>query len=127
MPPIRLLIIDDHDAVREALEAQLRAAGKVEIVSCTGCWKTGLQEAVRLQPDIVLLEIKRSDGQGLEALRCLTEQCPHTSVIVLTSYLDVEERTEARRMGAVRYVLKDIDTPQLIRELQASVRPQAMI
>jgi DNA-binding NarL/FixJ family response regulator len=127
MTVIRLLIIDDHDAVREALEAQLRAVGKIDIVGCTGCWQTGLQETVRLKPDIVLLEIKRTDGQGLEALRCLVEQCPDTNVIVLTSYSDVEEQTQARRMGAVRYVLKEIDTPQLVRELQASMRPQAMI
>jgi NarL family two-component system response regulator LiaR len=127
MAPMRLLIIDDHDTVREALEAQLRAAAKIDIVGCTGCWQTGLQEAVRLKPDIVLLETKRADGQGLEALRCLAEQCPDTNVIVLTSYSDVEEQTQARRMGAVRYVLKEIDTPQLVRELQASMRPQAMI
>jgi len=80
-----------------------------------------------LKPDVVLLETKRADGQGLDALRYLTEQCPSTSVVVLTSYPDAEEQTEARRMGTVRYVLKDIDTPQLVREIQAAVRPQAMI
>lgn len=123
---MRLLIIDDHDAVREALEAQLRAAARMDIVGCTGCWQAGLQEAMRLQPDVVLLETKRADGQGLEALRRLTEQCPHASVVILTSYPDAEEQQEACRIGAMRYVLKDIDTPQLIRELQAAVRPHAM-
>ncbi len=127
MAQTRLLIIDDHDAVREALAARLRAAAEVEVVGCTGCWKTGLREALRLKPDVVLLETKRADGQGLDALRCLTEQCPSTSAVVLTSYPDAEEQTEARRMGTVRYVLKDIDTPQLVREIQAAVRPQAMI
>jgi len=127
MAPTRLLIIDDHDAVREALEAQLCAVAGVEIVGCTGCWKAGLQETARLNPDVVLLETKRSDGQGLEALRCLTEQCPHTSIVVLTSYPDAEEQMEACRMGAVRYILKNIDTPQLVREIQTSVRRQAMI
>jgi len=127
MAQTRLLIIDDHDAVREALAARLRAAAEVEVVGCTDCWKTGLREALRLKPDVVLLETKRADGQGLDALRCLTEQCPSTSVVVLTSYPDTEEQTEARRMGTVRYVLKDIDTPQLVREIRAAVRPQAMI
>ncbi len=127
MAPTRLLIIDDHDAVREALEARLCTAAGVEVIGCTGCWKTGLQEAIRLKPDVTLLEVKRADGQGLEALRCLTEQCPATSVIVLTSYLDTEEQVKALRIGAVRYILKDIDTLQLVREIQAAVRPQAMI
>ena len=121
----RMLVIDDHDAVREALEARLQAAAGVEIIGCTGCWKTGLREAVRLKPDVVLLETKRADGQGLDALRCLTEQCPHTSVVVLTSY--PEEQAEALRMGAVRYVLKDIDTPQLVREIQAAAPPPVII
>jgi DNA-binding NarL/FixJ family response regulator len=127
MPPTRLLIIDDHDTVREALEARLHTAASIDIVGCTGCWRTGLRDAAKLKPDVVLLETKRADGQGLEALRRLTRQCPHTSVVILTSYPDAEEETEARRMGVVRYVLKDIDTPQLVREIQAAVRPQAMI
>ena len=127
MAPTRLLIIDDHDAVREALETRLRIAPDVEIVGCTGCWRTGLRDAARLKPDVVLLEIKRADGQGLDALRCLVEECPHTGVVVLTSYPDADERAEALRVGAVRYVLKEIDTPQLMREIQAAVRPQAMI
>ncbi|HET90645.1 MAG TPA: response regulator transcription factor [Chloroflexi bacterium] len=123
----RLFIIDDHDTVREALEARLQATSEVDIVGCTGCWETGLQETERLKPDVVLLETKRADGQGLEALRCLTQHCPTTSVVVLTSYPDTQERLQAQRIGAVRYILKDIDTPQLVREIQASVRPAAMI
>jgi DNA-binding NarL/FixJ family response regulator len=127
MAPARLLIIDDHDVVREALEARLRDADELEVVGCTGCWRTGLRDAARLRPDVVLLETKRADGQGLTALRRLTEQCPRTSIIILTSYPDAEEQTEAGRIGAQSYVLKDIDTPQLVREIQAAVRPQAMI
>ena len=127
MTPTRLLIIDDHDVVREALEARLHTASTVEIVSCTGCWRTGLRDAVRLKPDVVLLETKRADGQGLDALRHLAKECPHTSIIVLTSYPDAEEHLEARRIGVMRYILKDIDTPQLLREIQLSVRPRAMV
>ncbi len=127
MAPTRLLIIDDHDAVREALEARLRSADGVAVIGCTGCWRTGLRDAVRLKPDVVLLEIKRADGRGLEALRRLTKECPRASVVVLTSYLDAEEQTDANRVGAVRYILKEIDTPQLVREIQTATRPQAMI
>ena len=127
MAPARLLIIDDHDAVREALEARLDNTAGLEVICCTGCWETGLQQTTELEPDIVLLETKRTDGQGLEALRSLTEQCPHTNVIVLTSYLNTEERMQAHRMGAARYLLKDIDTPQLVREIQASLGPNRPI
>lgn len=97
----------------------MNAAAGLEVIGCTGCWETGLQEAVSQKPDVVLLETKRTDGEGLDALRCLTEQCPSTSVVVLTSYPDAEEKEEALQMGAASYILKDIDTPQLVREIQA--------
>lgn len=123
----KLLIIDDHDAVREALEARLHTKNDVHIVGCTGCWRTGLRDAVRLAPDIILLETKRADRQGLEALRRLTKECPTASVVVLTSYSDAEEKRIAQQLGAASYILKDIDTNQLLREIQSSIRPQAMI
>jgi len=118
MSPARLLIIDDHDSVREALEARLNDASGLEVVGCTACWKTGLQEAMRLKPDVILLETKRTDGEGLDALRSLTEQCPSINVVVLTSYPDDEEKTEALDTGATLYLLKDIGTPQLVHEIQ---------
>ena len=121
MTPARLFIIDDHDAVREALEVRLNAAAGLEVVGCTGCWETGLQEAINKKPDVVLLETKRADGQGLEALRCLSEQCPSTNIVVLTSYPDADEQEKALQAGAARYLLKDIDTPQLVREIEAAV------
>jgi len=127
MASMRLLIIDDHDDVRDALEVRLRAAAEVEVVGCTGCWRTGLRDALRMKPDVVLLETKRADGQGMKALRRLTKECPHTSIVVLTSYSNAEEQAEAQRMGVARYILKDIDTPQLVRDIRASVRPRATI
>ena len=122
MNPTRLLIIDDHEDVREALESRLDATPDVEVIGCTGCWKTGLQKALELQPDVVLLETKRGDGRGLEALQCLNDQCSSSDVIVLTSYPDVEEQAAARSAGAVRYLLKDIDTAQLVSEIRSVAR-----
>lgn len=121
MTPARLLIIDDHDAVREALQARLSVATGLEVIGCTGCWEAGLQEAISKRPDVVLLETKRTDGQGLEALRCLSERCLSTNVVVLTSYPDADEQEVALQAGAARYLLKDIDTPQLVREIVAAV------
>jgi DNA-binding NarL/FixJ family response regulator len=115
----RLLIVDDHEDVREALRSRLDAAPGIEVVGCTGCWQTGLQRTLELQPEIVLLETKRSDGGGLEALRCLRDACSSTDVIVLTSYSDAEERAAVCSAGAARYLLKDIDTAQLVREIHA--------
>jgi NarL family two-component system response regulator LiaR len=119
MNPTRLLIVDDHEDVREALESRLDAAPEIDVIGCTGCWETGLEEALEMRPDVVLLETKRADGQGLGALKCLVEGCPGADVIVLTSYADAEERATARSVGAVRYLLKDIDTAQLLSEIRS--------
>jgi len=119
MASTRLLIIDDHDGVREALKARLNATSGIEVVGCTGCWKDGLNAAIERHPDVVLLETKRADGQGLEALACLTDACPGADVMVLTSYVDSDEHMKARSRGAVRYLLKDIDTGQLVRAIHS--------
>lgn len=116
----RLLIIDDHDDVREALKARLDATPDMKVIGCTGCWRTGLATALAQEPDVVLLETKRADGEGLEALGCLTARCTSADVLVLTSYADAEERAEARSQGAARYLLKDIDTKQLVREIRSA-------
>jgi len=122
MNPTRLLIIDDHDAVREALRARLGALPEIEVVGCTGSWEVGLQRALELEPDVVLIETKRADGKGLEALQCITDRCSCADVIVLTSYLDAEERDAARSSGAARYLLKDIDSTRLVSEIQSVTR-----
>ncbi|MGD2145037.1 MAG: response regulator transcription factor [Anaerolineae bacterium] len=122
MNPTRLLIIDDHEDVRWALKTRLDAAPEIEVVGCTGCWETGVQEALEQEPDVVLLETKRTDGQGLEALQRLTQQCSCAQVLVLTSYLDAGERESARSEGAARCLLKDIDTETLVEEIQSAAR-----
>ncbi len=127
MRKTRVLIIDEHEAVRQALEARLRSAEGVEVVGCTGSWQEGVHMAAEHAPDVVLLEIKRSDGQGMAALRRMKAECPYTCVVVLTSYPDPEERREALRAGAARYLLKDIGSSYLVRELRAVTRPRAPI
>ena len=119
MEPARLLIIDDHDAVREALEARLKATPGIEVIGCTGCWKRGRTIALDVQPDVVLLETKRADGEGLQALASLREACPRADVLVLTSYMEPEEWEDARSQGAARYLMKDIDTTELVRAIRS--------
>lgn len=122
MIPTRLLIVDDHDHVREALRVRLGAQPEFEVIGCTGDWETGLQRALELEPDVVLLETKRTDGQGLEALESFTNRCSCAELIVLTSYPDAEERAAVRSRGAARYLLKDIDTTRLVSEIQSVIR-----
>lgn len=127
MSRTRVLIIDEHADVRQALAACLRSAGDVEVVGCTAGWQEGVHMAVSMTPDVVLLETKRSDGQGMAALRRLRAECPGLSIVVLTSYPRPDEQREALQAGAARYLLKDIGSSYLVRELRALVHPHAAI
>jgi two-component system response regulator DevR len=117
MGPTRLLIIDEHRAVRQALVSRLQQTGKLQVVGSTGSAEEGLLQVEALRPNIVLLETKRSDGTGLETCRRIARSHPKTVVIVLTSYDDEDERQAAYMAGATRYLLKDIDSTQLVCEI----------
>jgi two-component system response regulator DevR len=119
----RLLIIDEHEAVRQALVSRLQQTGELDVVGSTGSSEEGLLQLDVLRPNIVLLETKRSDGTGLETCRRITRSHPGTTVIVLTSYDDEDERQAAYMAGAARYILKDIDSAQLLREILNSNPP----
>ncbi len=117
MSRTRLLIIDEHRAVRQALASRLQQTGKLEVVGSTGSSEEGLLQVEALHPNIVLLETKRSDGTGLETCRRIARTHPDTTVIVLTSYEDEDERQAAFMAGATRYLLKDIDSTRLVYEI----------
>jgi len=114
----KLLIIDDRETVRQALEARLSHAPEIELVGSTGSSQEGVQAALELDPDIVLLEIKMADGKGLDTCRQIAQANPSTAVIILTSYVDEDERQAAFQAGASSYVLKDIDSQRLIRAIE---------
>jgi two-component system response regulator DevR len=119
----RLLIIDEHRAVRQALVSRLQQTGELEVVGSTGSTEEGILQVEALRPNIVLLETKRSDGAGLEICRRIARSNPDTSVIVLTSYEDEDERQAAYMAGATRYLLKDIDSAQLLCEILRAATP----
>ena len=123
MEQTRLLIIDEHESVRQALVSRLQQTGEVEVIGSTGSSREGVLQAEALRPNIVLLETKRSDGTGLETCRRIARSHPDVTVIVLTSYDDEDERQAAYMAGAARYILKEIDSDQLVREILGSKSP----
>ncbi len=114
----RLLIIDDRESVRQALEARLGKSPQIELLGSAASSEEGVRLALEQKPDVVLLEVKMADGKGLEACRQLVASPDGISVIILTSYIDEAERQAAFEAGASRYVLKDIDSERLIRAIQ---------
>lgn len=117
MARIRLLIIEGHEAVRRALAARL-ASPEVEIVGSTGDHEDGLRQALTLQPDVILLELKGPNSRWLELIRRLTAAGLINRVVVLTSYLDDDERRLVLEAGARDYILKDLHSEHLIEVIR---------
>lgn len=122
---VKLLIIDSHSLVREALEKRLQTAVGLEIVGSLGRYAEAVQQARVLAPDVILLETKAPEG--IETLTTLRQLVPDTAVIVLTSYPDSREEDQVRQMGAARYLLKTLDTRSLVHEIRTVARPSEVV
>lgn len=128
MDAIKLLIIDEHPAVRQALVIRLRSSGHLAIVAVDNNLREGLQHAQQLAPDIILLGLKSTRKEPSYLLADVVHQLAFSGagVIVLTSYVDVVERELLLQAGARRYLLKNINSERLIAELEAvanEIRP----
>lgn len=118
--PRRIYIIDEHEPVRKALAERLRRSPAVEVIGESGAATEAAEEARSRGAEIVLIEIKRGDGLGLELVRLLASTPPAAPrVLVLTSYPTAWEEGAARRAGAEDYLLKDIDPEELITRILA--------
>jgi DNA-binding NarL/FixJ family response regulator len=110
----KVLLVDDHELVRQGIAAMLSAAGDVQIVGNARSGREALEVARRELPDIVLMDVKMPDMDGLEATRKIKEERPRTAVIMLTMHDNPTYLREAVRAGAAGYLLKDVSKDELI-------------
>ena len=109
----RVLLVDDHEIVRRGLRAVLHERPEITVVGEAGTMQSGVDEALRLKPDVVIMDLRLPDGSGVEACRDIRSQMPDTSVIILTSHADEDALFAAIIAGASGYVLKDLDPSRL--------------
>ena len=114
----RIYIIDEHITVRTALAERLNQATNLRVVGHASGVEEVIQDVGECKPDIILLEVKRKDGMGLEILRSIREMDFSPRIAVLTSYPTKWEEDAALRAGAVCYMMKDIDSEELIGMIQ---------
>ena len=119
---IRVMIVDDHERVRRELVASLARCETVEVVGATGCAEEAARWLAERHPDVVLLDVKRDDGGGLDLCRRLTSNGYGCAVVILTSYLSREEWREAREAGATDYLFKQIDSKALLAKISEAVQ-----
>ena len=125
--PIRVLIVDDHAVVREGLRAFLELQDRMEVIGEAGDGREAIEEAERLRPDVILMDLVMPRLDGVEAMRELHEQVPAARVIVLTSFLDDERLVPALRAGAAGYLLKNVEPQELARAIRLADAGEAVI
>ncbi len=124
---IRLLIIDDHEMVREGLKAMLVAEPDFAIVGDAANAEQTLEMIERLRPDVALLDIRLPGISGIDLCRIITSQYPQTAVIILTTFTDESLVAQCIQAGARGFIVKDIERFDLKRSIRAVVRGEAVI
>ena len=114
MRQTRVLIVDDHESVRAALSDKLTKNREFQVAATAAETDGDLAKAMKFEPDVVLLDVKRRHGSGSEICRRIVRERPSARVLILTSYPDEVERAEVRAAGAVGYLLKDLDMRELL-------------
>jgi DNA-binding NarL/FixJ family response regulator len=116
--PIRVLLGDDHTLVREGLRRYIESTDGIEVRGEASNGAEMVALAKETEPDIVVLDIRMPEMDGIEAARRISEQVPGTRVVMLTAYDDRHFVVEAVRAGAKGYVLKSKDAEHLLQSVR---------
>jgi two-component system response regulator DevR len=124
---LRLLVVDDHEIVRQGLVALLDRRPGFEVVAQAGSVAESIDQARLHRPDIVVMDVRLPDGSGVEACRAIRAELPGTRVIMLTSFPDDEAVLSAIVAGASGYLLKQIRARDLVAALEAVGRGESLL
>ena len=125
--PLRLLVVDDHEVVRQGLVALLDRRAEFEVVAQAGSVAESIALAARFEPDLVIMDVRLPDGSGIEACREIRAARHETRVVMLTSYPDEEAVLSAIIAGASGYLLKQIRGRDLVAALESVGRGQSLL
>jgi DNA-binding NarL/FixJ family response regulator len=125
--PIRVLLVDDQILVRMGFRMVLDAQDGVEVVGEAADGRIGVDMSHRLAPDVVLMDVRMPDTDGITATRLIVDECPQSRVIVLTTFDLDEYAFAALRAGASGFLLKDVGPAELLTSIRAVAAGDAAI
>ncbi len=124
---LTILVVDDHEVVRQGLSAMLARRPGFQVVAEAGTVVEAVEAARRFKPDLIVMDVRLPDGSGVEACREIRAELPDTRVIMLTSYPDEEAVIAAIIAGASGYLLKQVRARDLVAALEAVGRGESLL
>jgi NarL family two-component system response regulator LiaR len=124
---IRVLIVDDHQVVRQGLRFMLEQEDGIEVVGDCADGTDAIAAVRRLRPTVVLLDLFLPGQDGISVLTQIKQECPATEVLMLTSSTDDEHLLGALRAGALAYLRKTAGVEQIVGSVRAAARGESML
>ncbi|MBI9044258.1 MAG: response regulator transcription factor [Anaerolineaceae bacterium] len=118
MAKIKILIADDHAIVREGLRTLVSNSQDMEIVGEATNGKEAVEMALKIKPDVILMDLVMPEMDGLEAIKAIKEQQSEANILVLTSFAEDDKVFPAIKAGALGYLLKDSQPSQLLEAIR---------
>lgn len=116
--PIRVLLVDDHDVVRQALRSLLESQPHIQVVGDFDNARVALKNLKALNADVVLMDTVMPSLNGIDATRQFLQKCPELRIILLSGFVDEEQLRESVRAGACGYFAKTADITELIEAIE---------
>src|SRR5918994_1555796 len=117
--PLRVMLVDDHEIVRDGIRTMLDPEGDIVVTAEAGAVQEAVEEAERTRPDVIVMDVRLTDGSGIEATREIRAKHPETRVLMLTSFADDEALFASIMAGASGYVLKQVKSGELLRAIKS--------
>jgi len=127
MPPIRVMIVDDHKLVREGLRAVFEQGDEVEVVGEAGSGEEALEAIEKIKPEVVLMDISLPGMNGIQATKLIKDKKPDVKIVILTMHDQEGYVYEAVKAGATGYMLKSSSSDDLLRSIKTVYEGKALL
>lgn len=127
MQPVKVLVVDDHAMVRESLAATLSASMEIHVVGTASSGREALEKAKKLDPRVILMDIRMPSMDGIKACRLIKKSMPDVHIIIISAFDDDLYITEAIGAGASGYMLKSMPVAELVRAIKLTVEGKSML
>jgi two-component system, NarL family, response regulator DevR len=121
------MLVDDHEIVRDGIRTMLDPEADIVVTAEAGSVVDAVAEAARTRPDVIVMDVRLTDGSGIEATREILAAHPETRVLMLTSFADDEALFASIMAGASGYVLKQVRSGELLRAIKAVGDGQSLL